>query len=337
MYQLALNRTLGKKWAVAAVLLAQLAFGLVPLLIRFCQREIDTNAVMFDRFCIAVLFLLIWDSLVTIRRRWFDSATIESDLTEPTAIEPKPPATSLLGLLGLASFFLSSSTVLWAWSLTQTSIANSTLMYSTLPLFTVLIGWLLLRQQVDGIFLIGMMITMAGSFIIGLDDWQISFDKLQGDTLALLAALIRTGYILTIEKLRNHLNATTIVMKVSAICILLNLPLLLTVQGKVLPSSGTGWLTLMGLGLTLIIAQGLMSYSLKQLSSGFVAIASCLDPIFGAGFAWLVFSEMLNFYNLIGFGVILLGVGFASYSQSIDKASKLSDTNRVTDDDLVES
>jgi drug/metabolite transporter (DMT)-like permease len=322
MYQLTLNRTLDKKWAVASVLLAQLVFGLVPILIRFCQREIDTNAVIFDRFCVAVLFLLFWDGLIAVRRRLFDSPAIE-----PKAIEQKPSITSLWGLLCLASFFLSSSTILWAWSLTQTSIANSTLMYSTLPLFTVLMGWLLFGKSVDRIFLIGMAVTMAGSFIIGLDDFQLSLDKLQGDFFALLAAMIRTGYILTVEKLRHHLNAITIVKRVSMICILLNLPLLFTIQGKFLPYSGNGWLTMIGLGLTLIVAQGLMSYSFKQLSSGFVAIVSCIDPIFSAVFSWLVFSETMNFYNLVGFVVILLGVCLASYSKSIDKESKLLDSD----------
>ncbi len=87
MYQFTLNRNLDKSWAIAVVLLAKLVFGFVPILIRLCQQEIDTNAVMFDRFCVAVLFLLIWDGLTMIRHRWLKSSSVE-----PEAIEPQPPA-----------------------------------------------------------------------------------------------------------------------------------------------------------------------------------------------------------------------------------------------------
>jgi drug/metabolite transporter (DMT)-like permease len=322
---------LNRQGSIAAIFLAQLVFGLVPPLIRFCQQEIDTNAVMFDRFCIGFLFFVVWDGFITFRRRSFG-------LSAPTELEVEKQnlsSISLLGLLCLASFFLSLSTVIWAWSLTQTSIANSTLLYSMLPLFTVLVGWLMLNQSFDRLFLIAMTVTMVGGFIIGLNDFQISLEKLQGDLIALLSALFRTGYLLTVETLRNHLNATTIMLRVSAICIILTLPLLFINQGKVFPYSTNGWLALMGLALTLVVGQGLMAYSLKQLSSGFVSLISCLDPIFGALFAWLFFSEALNVYNWIGFVIILLGVGLTSYSQSIIKGTELFDSNRVLD--MVES
>lgn len=321
---------MNREWAVAVALLAQLVIAFVPILTKFCQLEIDTNAVMFDRFWIGVLFFALWDGLVKVRRRLFDSPPVA-----PEAIEQKISATSLLGLLCLASFFLSGSTVIWAWSLTQTSIANATLMHSTLPLFTVLVGWLLLGQRFDGIFLVGMTFTMVGGFIVGLDDFQIGLDKLQGDLFALLSALFYTGYLLTVAKLRDQLNATTIVMRVSAICIVLNFPLLFMVQGRILPSSGNGWLAAIGLGLTLALGQGLMAYSLKQLSSGFVSLVACLDSILSASLGWLFFSEALSLYNFVGFGIILLGVCLTSYSQSAVKESELLDSNRVVD--IVES
>jgi drug/metabolite transporter (DMT)-like permease len=97
----------------------------------------------------------------------------------------------------------------------------------------------------------------------------------------------------------------------------LNLPLLFIAQGQIFPSSGNGWLAVIGLGLTLTLGQGLMAYSLKQLSSGFVSLIAFLDPVFSALFAWLFLSEALSFHNLVGFVIILFGLYLTVYSQSV--------------------
>ena len=274
------DTTLNRRWVFVAVVLAQVVIGLVPVLTKLSQREISSNAVMFDRFWIGALFFALWDVLLTSRRQLFEKLP-----TVPEEIEQKFSATSLVGLLCLASFFLSVSLVIWAWSLTETSIANATLMHSILPVFTVLIGWLILGQRFDRIFILAMTVTIVGGLIIGFDDFQVN--------------------------LRNQLNAATIVMRVSIIGVILNLPLLLIAQGQILPSSENGWLAVIGLGLTLTLGQGLMAYSLKQLSSEFVSLVSFLDPVFSASFAWLFLSEALSFRNLVGFAIIL--VGFKQY------------------------
>jgi len=68
-----------------------------------------------------------------------------------------------------------------------------------------------------------------------------------------------------------------------------------------------------------IFGQGLLVYSLNQLSAEFVAIVLLLEPVLAAVAAWIIFAEKLSVLNCIAFSVILVGIGLASLSQSVLK------------------
>jgi len=51
--------------------------------------------------------------------------------------QEKPDLASSIGMLIADGFLLSMALISWAWSLTQTSIANSSVMHNLTPIFTV--------------------------------------------------------------------------------------------------------------------------------------------------------------------------------------------------------
>jgi len=59
------------------------------------------------------------------------------------------------------------------------------------------------------------------------------------------------------------------------------------------------------------LGQGLVAFSLSQLSSGLVSITFLMEPVLAALGAWVLFSESLGLLNGIGFGLVILGVYFA--------------------------
>ena len=307
--QLPLSLTTENLWAGAALFSSRLFIGIVPILVKICERELDPNTTVFYRLWSATLFLGLWNGLLAVLRK----------LSNNQPKKQESYTTEVLGLFLLAGIFISVFQIIWAWSVTQTNIANASLMHGlTLP-FTVLVGWLFLGQRFDYRFLVAMTIAITGMMIIGISDLQFSFDKLQGDIVALLSAFFTALYLLSVERLRNKLSSTTILMWSCAIGTVLTLPIILTVKDQFLPSSWDVWLAAIGLGLTLALGQGLVVYSLKRFSSGFVSMVCLLDPIFSATFAWSIFSETLSFYNLVGFAVVLVGLYLTTYSQSVVK------------------
>ncbi|MBW4631170.1 MAG: DMT family transporter [Iphinoe sp. HA4291-MV1] len=289
------------KGAMIATFVAMWICGIVPILIRWSENEISPNATMFNRCWIAAVIFLLWQELSFLRQRW---------LGEQLLIKQSLDNKQILLLLA-TGIFLCTTQLLWAWSLTQTSVANSALIHSLTPFFTALGGYLLFNQRFGYKFLIGLVIATVGTIVLGFDDLQVASLKLQGDLLAFLSALFWSIYLLAVEKLRTQLTVTTILNWNCRIVSVLLALVLFTVHEEWFPHTWKGWLSVITLALTLIFGEGLLAYSLKHLSSSFVAVINLLDPVVTAFLAWVIFAEALSWLNLIAFAIIILGIYLA--------------------------
>lgn len=218
--------------------------------------------------------------------------------------------------LTCVGLFLAADLILWAWSLTRTSIANATLLANLTPLFTCLGGWLFWKKQFDQKFLMGLAIALAGTLLIGLHDLHAG-GKLAGDLAALLAALAFGVYLLILEHLQTHLSPLMIILGSSAIAAVATWPIVWYTGAPWFPVSWQGWLSILSLALICqVLGQGLLVYSLNQLSSEFVAIFLLLDPIVAAIGGWILFSETLSPSAWAAFAIVLVGIYLASASES---------------------
>ncbi len=291
--------------AIVALVIGLLIFGFVPILIRLGENEISASAVIFHRLWIATIILGLWDRFLNHKKdsdedlgKWqgFNSRTIKL----------------LLGsgiCLGLAQ-------QIWAISLTQTSIANSALLHNFTPLFTILGGWLFFTQKFDLQFIIGMIIAVIGSIVLGLDDLIYATSKIQGDIIALGSALFFAIYFLLIEQLRNEFSATKIIFYCCLIATIVVFPFILIDQEGFIPSSLSGWLSVLSLAFTQLLVHLLIAYSLKWLSSGIITVILLFEPILSAILARIIFGEVLDFWNILAFPIIVMGIYLATISDS---------------------
>lgn len=293
--------------AIAALVFALVSIASSAIFIRFSEQEITPSATAFNRFWITTVILGLWNGLSSLRHR-----------RSPDKPIPQEPYSGWVwgGLLAVAIFFTADLT-LWAWSLTQTSVANSTLLANLTPLFTTLGAWLVWRTHFDSRFLTGMLIAIGGAIAIGLEDFSYASGKLEGDIAALLAAIFFGVYLLVLEKLQTRLNVTSIVFWSSAIGTVLTLPLVLASEERIFPCSWQGWMAVISLALICqVLGQGLLVYSLNQLSCEFVALFLLLDPVLATIGAGAFFSERLGLSNWLAFAVVLLGMYLALSSPS---------------------
>lgn len=296
------------KIAFAALIFALLAMASSAILIKFIEAEITPVATAFHRFWITTVVLVLWNGFSRLRRLVAGDNPIIAKKSYPGWV---------WGFLVAAGLFFGGNLILWAWSLTQTSVANSTLLANLTPLFTTLGAWLIWGKRFDSRFLVGMSIAMAGAIAIGLEDFSYTISKIQGDIAATLAALLFALYLLVLEKLQTELDATTIVFWSSAIATLLTLPLILISPDHILPTTWQGWLVVIALAVICqILGQGLMVYSLNVLSSGFIALFLLLEPVLAAIGAGAFFSETLGLGNWLAFAVVLVGMYLALSSPS---------------------
>jgi drug/metabolite transporter (DMT)-like permease len=297
---------------LTTLFLAILALSFAAIFIKLSERELGPVATIFNRFWVATLILGLGNVLKTLSERH----------SHGSSLQKQHYTVSDLVLLLVMSCFFSGTLITWAWSLTQTSVANSNLLHNVTPLFTTLMGWLFLRQCFEGRFLLGMVLAISGSILIGLGDLQVASDNFTGDSLAILSAVFSAANLLTVEKLRAKFSATTILLWCSFFGTLLTFPIVLLTEDVLFPYSWAGWLAIIAQALVCqVLGQSLQAYNLKQFSSGFVAVFLLLDPVITAILAWVIFSEQLSPLNWVAFSVVLAGIYLAKYSQGADKVN----------------
>ena len=97
--------------------------------------------------------------------------------------------------------------VLWFESLNYTSVASSTVIVCLQPLFALIGGYSIFKEKYSKLALMGCIIAILGSIVIGWGDIQISNEALLGDIMALVAAAIIAGYFMVGQQIRTTLSA----------------------------------------------------------------------------------------------------------------------------------
>ena len=284
--------------APAALGVALVGIASASILIAIAETELQPNAITCDRLLIAAATFGIWNSFKAFSHNNFLQTSVERLYTGRA-----------IALLLIAGISFAISLALWAWSLTQTSIANSTLLNNMMPIFTTLGGWAIFRQRFSKRFLIGMAIAILGALAVGVEDLQAAESHLTGDGAALTAAIFSAVSILSLEQLRVNFATSTIMQWTSLAGALFLLPLVWLAGEPLLPLSNTGWLAVIGLGLiSQAVGQGLLTFSLAKFSSGFVAVSMLAIPVIAAILARFIFAEQLSVLNYVAFAVVLGGI-----------------------------
>lgn len=297
--------------SLAALIGSLICISFTPIFIRLGEYNLGPNAIVFNRFWIAAIAFWLLSGLLTVHYR---------KRRNETQIELKKPELLKKGKLMIVDgIVLSIGLILWAFSLSMTSIAHSTLLHSLVPIFTVLGAWLALNQTFDHRFLLGMFVAIFGSALLEVNDifsFRIS-EQLLGDLAALLSAVFFGIHPLIVQKLRTHFNPVTIMTWSSTTSALLLLPVVLITENQLFPSSLTGWLSVIAQALfSQMIGIGLWAYCLKKLSAGFTSLVALVVPALSMIEGLVIFSEYINLWTSVSFSIILWGMYLAISSKS---------------------
>lgn len=296
--------------AFVSLFVALVAVSFAAIFIRFSEADIGANATVFNRFFI---FALVFGTGRAI-------ASVRSRLTNPQPVKPEPLTSRHWLLLLSVGVIATISLVLWALSLTQTSVANSVLLNNLTPIFASLGGWLFLGRRFDRQFILGTIVALVGAIALGLDDFQVADGSLNGDAWALLSAVFLAAYFLIVEQLRDRFDATAILLCRCAIGSTLLLPLVLLTEGQLFPETLSGWLAVICLGLICEgMGQRLLADSLNRFSSSFVCLFLLIEPLCSALLAWIIFAESLSSSDWMAFAVVLSGIYIAKSSNAATK------------------
>lgn len=213
------------------------------------------------------------------------------------------------GLIVLSGLLLAVHYVMWFESLRYTSVSSSTVLVSLQPLFSLFFGFVFLKEKARKSALIGCLIAIFGSCIIGWGDFQVSVAALAGDVLALAAASVISLYFLVGQIVRKEISVVTysVPSYFSSAVFLLGYALL---KGDALtgypPST---WAAFLGLAfISTIGGQFVFNLLLKKISATAVSMSILGEPIGTCILAYFILHERIAMQQLFGIVVILIGL-----------------------------
>ena len=136
-----------------------------------------------------------------------------------------------------------------------------------------------------------------------------SRDNFLGDFLAIVTALFYGLYLITVSKLRERYNAGDILFwgGFSSLAILFIVAAIW--EQALFPQTMRGVLILGCLAVfSQIGGQGLIAVSFGRLPVNFASVAVLTQPVIAAFYALLIFSEKLSYVEIIGIGIVLMGI-----------------------------
>jgi len=281
---------------LAGLVIGILAASTASTFIRLAQGEMLSLAIAAWRLTLASLILapfalaLRWQELRSLtRQEW---------------------------LLALASgALLALHFASWITSLALTSVAASVVLVSTNPLFVGVASYFLFKERPGRAMVVGLIVAVAGSAVIGLGDLGQGQDSLVGDLLALLGGMAGAGYFLIGRRLRARLSLLGYVFPVYSTAAVLLMALALITGAPLTGHSTVTWLWLLLLALgPQIVGHSSLNWALRHLTATYVTLAALGEPIGSALLALLVLGEPPTLAALVGGGLILAGIAIASQS-----------------------
>ena len=181
--------------------------GLAPLFVKW--SELSPSWILFYRMFFALPFL----------------ALINFYYNKSQAFKLRNGKNLFLVIVAALAFAIDMSA--WHWSIQFTSIANSTIIVNTAPIYIVILGVLLFKESISGRFLLSFALTYAGVFGLVYFSNLKTAGTLFGDGLALMAAFMYATYLLIISRLGKESSINIIFYTTLFTCIFSLVPALI--------------------------------------------------------------------------------------------------------------
>lgn len=280
-----------QKYAVLA--LAQIAVGAAAIFARFALSGASPLAVAASRLVIASLVLMLLAAVQG--RRYFVRG----------AIPRRDTLIFIAAGAALAAHFAG-----WIWSLEYTSVAVSTLLVTTTPIWTAVYDALVHGRRLSPAAWGALAAGLGGLvLVVGFSRTRppITGHEVLGGALALAGAAAIGAYFLLVREVREDYGTRAIVTRTYTwAAVLLVIASAVARQAPPAATDAKAWAGILAMALiSQLLGHTALNASLRWFSPSAVAFTTLLEPVLAAYLAYLAFGEQLT-AAAIGGGVLLL-------------------------------
>ena len=229
-----------------------------------------------------------------------------------------PLTSSALGYAGAASICLALHFAAWITSLSFTSIAASTTLVTTNPVWVALLSWLWFKEKPSKLTLLGIGIALIGGVLIALGGAGVvtaGSNPLLGNFLALLGAWTVSMYLLLgREAQKRGLGISSYIAIVYSTAALVLLPFPVIFGSGYTGYSLTVYFYVMLMAIfPQLVGHTSLNWAVHWISPTLITLAILFEPVGASFLGYLIFKEVPSLSVIVGAVVLLIGVASAIY------------------------
>jgi drug/metabolite transporter (DMT)-like permease len=273
--------------ALLALLGGNVALAIGPLFVRMATEDgVGPVAAGFWRLALAAPLLLL--------------------LTRATGQPIKRPSPAMLGMIALGGLFFAADLAAWHVGILQTKLANATLFGNSTSLIFPIYGFLVARAWPSRGQAGALVLAAIGAVLLMGRSYELDPRYLVGDLFCLLAGLLYTFYLISIDRARATLQPWP-VLALSTLAGVLPLLGFAALAGERIWPEDWGALAALAL-VSQVIGQGLMVYAMGHVRPLLVGLALLSQPVVAAAIGWTMYGEALGLLDWVGAALIAAAI-----------------------------
>jgi drug/metabolite transporter (DMT)-like permease len=279
-----------------ALIVVQILFGTWPILGKIALRSMSTTNLMLCRLIgAAIVFALIQRSL---RPLWLMP---KRDLVWLTLC-------SMVGVVGNQFIYLKG--------LSLTTVINTTLLSTTIPVFTLFVSILLGHDRLSLRRLAGISLAAGGViYLVNPARADVSAHTTLGNLMVACSSLLYAIYIVISKDLFERYGALNVITWIFVVGSIVTIPAGVYSLGSahVYTLGPTVWLTILFVILfPTVVAYYLNAWALTRVTPSTVAIYIYMQPLFAFGVAPFLLGEKWNWRTVVAAVFIFSGVALVT-------------------------
>jgi len=226
-----------------------------------------------------------------------------------------------LGLTLLSGAFLAVHFGSWITSLEHTSVASSTALVTTNPLWVGLASVFFLRERLTRPVVLGIVLAAIGTTTMFFADagvhTLVRSNATLGNSLALTGAISASAYLIIGRSLRARLSLIAYVWLAYTTAAAILLAACLIRGEELIGLRATAYWCVLALALgPQLLGHTILNWSVRHVSATFVALSILGEPLGSSLLALAIFREKIGIVQMMAFALILSGIFCAARAES---------------------
>ncbi|WP_233492307.1 DMT family transporter [Blastococcus sp. TF02A-30] len=208
----------------------------------------------------------------------------------------------------VAGLFLAAHFAAWLPSLNMTSVAASTALVTTTPIWTALVAHFS-GVRLSAAVWWGLALAVVGAGLIAGVDVSVSLEALAGDGLALLGAIFAGGYVLAGARARERLSTSAYAVVAYSVCAVAVAVGAVLADVPLLGFSGRDWLLIAGITFCAqLLGHTLLNLVLSSVGPTMVSLVILLEVPGATLVALILLQQAPPLLALPGMAAVVAGV-----------------------------